>query len=245
MRIDKNSSSLMMDSELSTLRMADLIRLQDHISVALRRRFGRCLALAFTDIVDSTSYFMASGDVAGQTLQQRHLDLVSEVVSCAGGRIVDTAGDGSFSCFESTEQAAKALIGLQQTIAAQNLIHSRDEQLSVRSAIHWGDVLTDGVIVKGCAVNLCARLACVSLGGQILVTAEAFKELMSVTQQRCLFLSTRFVKSFPDPVDVFALEWRTDDAYQPNKSVEDIALTKRQLKLRRDDPMQGRHLYYH
>lgn len=245
MFIDKNSSPLMMDSELSTLGMADLIRLQDHISVALRRRFGRCLALAFTDIVDSTSYFMASGDVAGQTVQQRHLDLVYEVVSCAGGRIVDTAGDGSFSCFESTEQAAAALIGLQRAIAAQNLVHSRDEHVSVRSAIHWGEVLTDGVIVKGCAVNLCARIACISLGGQILVTAEAFKELMSVTQQRCLTLSTHSVKSFPDPVDVFALEWRTDEAYQPNESAEDTALTKRQSKLGPGDPKQGRNLYYH
>lgn len=216
MRSSNTGSPLRINSELNALGIADLFRLRGHISVALRCRFGNWLALAFTDIVDSTSYFMASGDFAGEILQQRHLDLVFKAVSSAGGRIVDTAGDGSFSCFKSAEQAAAALTGLQRTVVAQNLLHTRDEQLSVRSAMHWGEVLTDGVMVKGCAVNLCARLACISLGGQILVTDEAFKKLMSVTQQRCHTSLTLSVKSFPDPIHAFELEWRTANGYDAN-----------------------------
>lgn len=240
MRVNNKVSPLVIDSDLSAFRMADLVRLRDHISVTLNRRFKSWLALAFTDIVDSTAHFMASGDVAGETLQQRHLDLVFEAVSSAGGRIVDTAGDGTFSCFAAAKQATEALICLQRAIAVQNSLHSRDEQLLVRSAIHWGEVLADGSMVKGCAVNLCARIACVSLGGQILITGEAFKELMKVTQQRCQSPVTLSVKSFPDPVDVFELDWSTPDRHEAYGSAEAPDFTKLQPALG-----DGEHLWSH
>ena len=36
---------------------------------------------------------------------------------------------------------------------------ARDHQLQVRIGVHWGPVLTDGQIVSGDSVNLCARVA--------------------------------------------------------------------------------------
>lgn len=67
--------------------------------------------------------------------------------------------------FDRIEQAAKAMIELQNLISGQNSSRSRTEQLSVRCGLHWGDV-TDGVAVKGQDVNLCARIANSGLGGE-------------------------------------------------------------------------------
>jgi class 3 adenylate cyclase len=83
--------------DLERMTLTEIIQLQNELSKTLQRRFGRDVALVFTDVVDSTPYFQRFGDEAGRRLLQRHLDLLREVVAAHGGRIVDTAGDGAFS----------------------------------------------------------------------------------------------------------------------------------------------------
>lgn len=203
---------LALESELSELSMTDLIGLQDRLSEELYRRYGRHLALAFTDIVDSTAYSMRFGDVAGQALQQRHLTLVERSVANANGCVVDTAGDGCFLCFQEVEQAARALIALQRAVAEQNASRSGGAQLSVRCAIHWGEVLTDGLLVRGRAVNLCARLVSSTGGGQICITSEAYYKLSPAKQLGCRSLSPLALKGCPNPVEALVLEWRARNA---------------------------------
>ena len=49
-----------------TLSMTEIIRLQDTLSKALVRRFEKKLALAFSDVAGSTTYFSKYGDEAGR-----------------------------------------------------------------------------------------------------------------------------------------------------------------------------------
>ena len=98
-----------MDLDLEHLGLTEIIRLQNRLSEILRRRFTRSLALCFTDIVGSTAYFARFGDEAGRRLQQRHFDLLERAIGAGGGRVIDTAGDGAFSCFPSVEAGAGAL----------------------------------------------------------------------------------------------------------------------------------------
>ena len=192
------------------LSMTEIIRLQDQLSRELKRRFEKNLALGFSDVVGSTPYFERFGDEAGRKLQQRHFDLVQEVVSAANGRIVDTAGDGAFLVFPTTEAiAAGAFVDLQKKISADNASRSRDHQLEVRLGFHFGPVLTDGAHVTGEAVNLAARVAASGAPGEIRMTREAFRELSNVLYR----LNSRSIgllslKGISREVDVLALEWR-------------------------------------
>ena len=104
-----------------SLSMAEIIRLQDRLSQELKRRFEKHLALGFSDIVGSTSYFERFGDEAGRTLQQRHFDLAQRALEAHGGRIVDTAGDGIFMAFPNADAAAAAFIALQRGISTDNV----------------------------------------------------------------------------------------------------------------------------
>src|SRR5262249_48707254 len=107
----------------------DIVRLQDRLSGELKTRFGRQLAVAFSDIVGSTPYFERFGNEEGRKLQQRHHDLVQQVASVAGGRIVDTAGDGAFLVFPTADAAADAFIDLQKQISRDNAGRQRAHQL--------------------------------------------------------------------------------------------------------------------
>src|SRR6185369_9867141 len=105
--------------DLEALSMTEIIRLQNQLQQELTRRFERPLTLLFSDIVGSTPYFARLGDAAGRQLQQLHLDLVGRCLGDAG-RIVDTAGDGAFLVFPSTEQAANAVIELHKRVSEAN-----------------------------------------------------------------------------------------------------------------------------
>lgn len=193
-------------ADLEALTLTEIIRLQEHLSGLLQRRFGRQAALCFTDVVGSTPYFARFGNEAGRGLQQRHLDLLQAALSRVGGRIVDTAGDGAFSTFPDVESASQALIQLQDAISRSNESRAREHQLVIRGGVHFGPVLTDGQLVTGDAVNLCARVAATAAEGEVRLTREAFLELPNLTRLRCRAIGRVELKGVVGGAELMVLE---------------------------------------
>lgn len=187
--------------------LADIIRLQDHLSQVLRRRFGRDVALIFTDIVGSTKYFNQFGDEAGRRLQQRHIDSLEDVLARYGGRIVDTAGDGAFCAIPSAQAGALTLIDVMNTVDLQNADLEPAHMMHLRCGLHWGQVLTNGDVVTGDAVNLAARIAASAKVDEIRLSYAAFKELANTHRLRCRPLGPTELKGLAKPVDLFTLDW--------------------------------------
>jgi class 3 adenylate cyclase len=203
-----------MNLDPSQLTMTEIIRLQTQLSQELARRFETSAALVFTDIVGSTAYFTRFGDGAGRQLQQLHLDLLAGCLPGSSGRIVDTAGDGAFSIFPSCAAAAEAMALLEQRASAENEHRVRDHQLTLRIGMHWGRVLSDGVMVTGDAVNLCSRIAASAEPGQIRLSRDAFQELGGQQRLACRPLGPMELKGVGRPIELMSLEWR-DPAHFP------------------------------
>lgn len=190
------------------LSMTELIRAQDVLSKAIVRRFEKRLALVFSDVVGSTPYFAHFGDEAGRKLQQRHYDLVNAAIAPRGGRVVDTAGDGVFLCFESVVAAARAMVELQRAIMKDNDARATEHRLNVRVGVHVGPVLTDGVLVSGDAVNFCSRVSGSAASGEVRLSMAAYGELtdpelrLRTRRQRAIEL-----KGVDKPQELFTLDW--------------------------------------
>lgn len=198
---------------VASLSMTEIIRLQDVLSRELKRRFEKERALAFSDVVGSTDHFARFGDEAGRRLQQRHFDLLGQAVVQAGGRIVDTGGDGAFVVFGTAQAACSAFIELERAIARDNVMSGREQRLAVRVGIHWGPVLTDESLVTGDAVNLAARVMASAAPGEILLTKEALKELPNDMRLKTHFLGALELKGIARAVSVHSLDWRDHDAF--------------------------------
>ena len=194
--------------DFSTLSMTEIIRLQKVLQQELTRRFERQLALAFSDIVDSTAYFSRFGDAAGRELQQLHGDLLAECLRSREGRVVDTAGDGAFLVFPAAAGAIDLLIDFHKAISRENTARSRDQQLEVRIGAHWGAALTDGTAVSGDAVNLCARVAASCAPGEIRITREMVQELPSRHRLNCHALGPVELKGISRRTELLRLDWR-------------------------------------
>jgi class 3 adenylate cyclase len=197
-----------MPFDLATMSLAEMLRLRGLVSSVLARRFERNLALVFSDVVGSTPYFARFGDEAGRGLQQRHLDLLGAALPRGEGRIVDTAGDGALTTFPTADHAVTTLLELQRLIAAQNEPRDPAHHLAVRCGVHFGSLLTDGTVVTGDAVNLCARVTATAQAREIRITHPAWVELSPAFQSRCKPLPPVSLKGIGRPVELLLLEWR-------------------------------------
>jgi len=198
----------------NSLSLTEIIRLQTMLSTALVRRFEQWLALAFSDIVASTRYFAKFGDEAGRQMQQKHIDLVQEAITPAGGKIIYTAGDGAFLCFSTADHATASMIELLRLISQENVSRSREHQLAVRIGIHYGPVLTDGEHVNGDAVNYCSRVAGTAEPGQIRITKEAFFAFADVNYRlKCHMLPPVSMKGIDRPAELMILDWRDQESF--------------------------------
>jgi class 3 adenylate cyclase len=200
-----------MKIDADELGLTEIIQLQNLLSEVLRKRFTRQLGLCFTDIVGSTPYFSRYGDEAGRRMHQRHFDALRKAISPHDGRVIDTSGDGAFCSFPSMEQAANALCDFFRVLCEDNGKHPSQDELSVRCGLHWGEVLTDGKMVSGEAVNLCSRVGALGDGKEIRITRDAFQKLSSAFKLRCTTLPPAELKGITGFVDLFRLEWQARD----------------------------------
>jgi class 3 adenylate cyclase len=193
---------------LETLSLTQIIRLQNQLSKILAQRFERQAALVASDIVGSTSYFTRFGDEAGHRLQQEHFDLLTQASESSSGHIVDTAGDGALLTFPTVEAAVDSLLRFKRLLSQRNCRLPQDHQWNTRTGVHWGAMLTDGIIVAGDSVNLCAKIAATANAGTIRLSRAAFNELSSTLRLACHSVGTVTLPSTSQAVELMELFWQ-------------------------------------
>jgi class 3 adenylate cyclase len=214
-----------MGIDYDSLTLSDIMRLQDELSQVLKRRFEKPLALAFSDIVGSTPYFERFGNEAGESMRRRHNDLVQQILQPHEARLVDTAGDGAFTCFAHVESAVEAYTQFQNLISESNAARAREHMLTVRVGIHYGPVLTDGTIVSGDPVNVCSRVAGTASGGQVRITKDAFLQLPPSMRMLCRRAPAAELKGISRQVDMFFVEWRDPINFPTAVLIEEVNRT--------------------
>jgi DNA-binding SARP family transcriptional activator len=170
----------------------------------------RTVTFLLTDIEGSTAAWEADADAMAVALA-RHDELVEQVVTSRGGRLIKTRGEGdaTFSVFERASAAANAAIELQDAIFHEPW--RLQDPMRIRIALHTGEVeLRDGDYF-GRAVNRAARLRSLATGGQILCSG-AIAELVidSLPDDVVLAdLGMRQLKNLARPEHVFELRLET------------------------------------
>ena len=172
----------------------------------------RAVTFLLTDIEGSTAAWEADSDAMAVALA-RHDELVEQVVTSRGGRLIKTRGEGdaTFSVFDRPSAAAAAAIELQDAIAHEPW--ALREPLRIRVALHTGEVeLRDGDYF-GRAVNRAARLRSLAVGGQILCSgATAELVIDSLTDDVVLAdLGMRQLNNLARPEHVFELRLEISD----------------------------------
>jgi class 3 adenylate cyclase/alpha-beta hydrolase superfamily lysophospholipase len=133
--------------------------------VRLPRPEREVRVIMFTDLVDSTRRAASSGDAGWRSLLDRHDRICERAMSHYGGHVVKSTGDGVLALCPSVSAAVDAACDIQRRLD--------EDDLSIRTGIHVGEVHHRGDDVSGMAVNIASRVMAEASPGQILLTEVA------------------------------------------------------------------------
>ncbi|HTC68519.1 MAG TPA: BTAD domain-containing putative transcriptional regulator, partial [Acidothermaceae bacterium] len=180
----------------------------------------RAVTFLLTDIEGSTAAWEADAAAMAVALA-RHDELVEQVVTSRGGRLIKTRGEGdaTFSVFERPSAAAAAAMELQDAITRERW--NLREPMRIRIALHTGEVeLRDGDYF-GRAVNRAARLRSLAVGGQILCSGATAELVVDSLPDDVVLadLGLRELRNLARPEHVFELRLETaEEVAQPPTS---------------------------
>lgn len=115
-----------------------------------------------TDIVDSTTHAVEMGPEKWLELIARHNERAERTIDVNEGRLVKTTGDGVLGLFDSAERAVRAGLAVSDVVA--------DLGVTVRAAVHTGEVEQTAGDVRGVVVHTAARMMALAGPGALIVS---------------------------------------------------------------------------
>lgn len=120
--------------------------------------------LLLTDIVDSTATARRVGDRSWSDLLGEHQFRTRDIVVEYRGRVIDFAGDGVLAMFDGAARAIRCAVALHH--AAEDL------GLTIRSAVHTGEVEVAEQSIHGVVIHEASRILALAHPDEILISAS-------------------------------------------------------------------------
>jgi predicted ATPase/class 3 adenylate cyclase len=128
------------------------------------------LTFVFTDLESSTRLWERFPDEM-KAAMERHDAILRDAVERAGGRVVNSTGDGLMAVFPSAPDGVKGCLEAQRALQAE--AWGETGPLRVRMGIHAGEAQARAGDFFGPPVNRAARIMAAAHGGQVLLSELA------------------------------------------------------------------------
>lgn len=163
----------------------------------------------FVDISGSTQMYEKLGDEVAKKAIDKCLAQLSDIVVAHNGYVIKSIGDELMCRFDSADAAIKAAVACQVEIGA--LTFTGLSRISIRAAVHIGQVIEDDNDIFGDAVNVAARMTGISRAGQILTTEDTVKALSENLGVDVRQIDLAQVKGKEDKIPVYEVLWEKHD----------------------------------
>jgi len=178
------------------------------------RVFGTVL---FTDVVASTELLAEIGDAAYAELRAAHERHVRLAVEEAAGRLVDVAGDGTFSVFEGPTRAVRCA----QTIRSE----ASKLELAVRAGVHTGEIDASGTKISGLTVHIGARVGAAAGAGEVLVS-RTVRDLVAGSGLTLTSRGEHVLKGVSGAWELYAVEDDDSRVHVPHQPLKRTAIDR-------------------
>ncbi len=173
------------------------------------------VAVLFSDIVGSSSYFKKFGDAAGFEMIKNHNSLLSPIINEHEGIIVKTLGDSIMARFSNTLEATKCAIRMQKRLADYNNSLPSEHQILIRIGINYGKGIVDKNDIFGDAVNIASKITQLAGANQIMLSEEVYEH---IKDEDHVYFSLAGRVEYPQSskaTNVFSLSWDDDVDFSP------------------------------
>lgn len=182
------------------------------------------MAVLFTDIVGSSRYFRARGDIAGREMLQRHQDLATPPIIEHGGIVVKILGDSVMAYFLDAREALKSAIKIQERFKAYNESKEPRNQIHIRLGIHFGEGIVEEDDIFGDVVNMAAKFLPLVRPDQIVISQEVSDQLQEISSIRLENVDTSGNKNLPGGLAIYNVVW--DESINLNPSMNTLVYFK-------------------
>jgi class 3 adenylate cyclase len=165
------------------------------------------ITLVFSDLRGSTALYNRIGDGPAYHLVREHFAFLAGEVREHIGAIIKTIGDAVMAVFGEPADAVRAMLSIQDHIAAFNAAQSEnDEALVIKLGAHAGKAIAVNLNGRldyfGAAVNLAARLEHESEGGDIVLseTLASDRAVQEIIKNQSLETGVAAMKGFDAPI---------------------------------------------
>jgi class 3 adenylate cyclase len=150
----------------------------------------------FTDIVGSTAQAARLGDQRWRLLHDRHHVLVASQVEGAGGQVIQTSGDGTFSVLPGPARAIRCAQAISDAVVELGI--------RVRAGIHTGECERTDDNFAGLAVHIGARVAAAAGPAEVWVS-RTVRDLVAGSGIELQPRGTHRLKGVSEPWELFSL----------------------------------------
>ena len=187
-------------------------------------------AILFADIAGSTRLYDTLGDTIAKRLVDECIQLMRDIVTQYGGRVVKTIGDEVMCVLPNADSACLAATDMQLKISAMPVVSG--VQRAIRAGFHAGPVIEENNDVFGDSVNLAARMAGLAKAMQIITTQATVEQLSPLLRRSTRGIAALSIKGKGAEVDVCEVIWQAgDELTMATPSIARMA-TKCSLQLR-------------
>ena len=143
-------------------------------------------AIVFTDMADFTKISAQDEQVALELIQKQN-EIIKPIVEKHNGEWLKEIGDGLLFSFDSSLEAVRCSIEIQETL--------KDiDDLNIRIGIHQGDIFIKDGDVFGDDVNITSRIESFSPIGGICVSEKVYNDISSSPEISSEYLGYRRLK---------------------------------------------------
>ncbi len=167
-------------------------------------------AIMFADVAGSTVLYDTLGDAEAERRISQCLATMARIVEANQGQRVKYIGDEIMCRFPSADKAIRSACDIQLDAAKGDV--GGMAGLQVRIGLHCGPVILKAGDVFGDTVNVAARMAGLAQGTQIVCTSDVIETLSQDKGVEARRIDTLHVKGKEQPIDVYQVIWRADDA---------------------------------
>jgi len=202
------------NSDRSGASIQEILNERARLEKMLKEEFSQHVAVMFTDIKSSTTFFETYGDLAGCEMINKHNAMLFPLIE-KQGRIVKTIGDAIMACFENSEDAVKTAIAMQATLQKYNrALDNPKDEIHIRIGINYGVGIVEekdggGLDVYGDVVNTAARVE--SGGGkatdQILISQAVYENVRNSEEIICRYYNSVEAKGKAEPLEIYRVVW--------------------------------------
>ncbi len=179
----------------------------------------RNIAVLFTDVVGSTTFFKTHGDIRGREMLRTHHHMAMSIVEEYGGSLIKEVGDSVLVYFPDPVEALNAAMKMQQKFLLHNRQSGPEDKIHVRVGLHYGKVIVEEKDIYGDVVNVAAKLTNLAGGDQIFVSHELYESTRDnplVQFERIDFWN---LKNVPDGLSIYKVIWETAEVPAPSRRV--------------------------